>query len=208
MNRPTADQIRAIYQNLTPVTPDLQGWHHDEPIFAELVAKVRPTTIVEIGSWKGASAVRMLNECRARGLDPLIFCVDFWQNPCLHTKEGGPLPVLQNPGDAYHLFCSNMRWEEAVENVIPVRMFSAGAAELLSAWGVVADLIYVDGGHDANTCFNDIVRYWPLLRKGGIMFGDDYTEEPGVAKAVQTFCQLNGLTFTHTYYHWTLEAKP
>ena len=204
MNLPTPHQIAAIYDGIERLglTTDLQGWNSDLPIFEKLIEKTDPAVIVEIGSWKGRSAVHM-----ALSSNATIFCVDFWQNPCLHS-DLSPLPQVPwgaRP-DAYQLFLHNVKAHHCHDQIIPVRAESSKGAELLTAWGIVADLVYVDGGHDANTCFNDMVRYWPLLRAGGIMFGDDYPE-PGVTQAVQTFSQLYNVSFTHDDHHWVLEAK-
>jgi hypothetical protein len=49
---------------------------------------------------------------------------------------------------------------------------------------VIADLIYIDGSHEYEDVISDIDSYLPLVRKGGIFFGDDYYGWPGVAKAV------------------------
>jgi NAD(P)-dependent dehydrogenase (short-subunit alcohol dehydrogenase family) len=36
------------------------------------------------------------------------------------------------------------------------------------------DLIYVDGSHDYDDVAADLAAYRPLVRPGGVMFGDDY----------------------------------
>jgi predicted O-methyltransferase YrrM len=40
------------------------------------------------------------------------------------------------------------------------------------------DIVYVDGSHMAPDVLSDMVLSWPLLKKGGVMFMDDY-EWPG-----------------------------
>lgn len=35
-------------------------------------------------------------------------------------------------------------------------------------------VIHVDGGHEADTCLNDLQKAWPLLADGGVMLLDDY----------------------------------
>lgn len=49
------------------------------------------------------------------------------------------------------------------------------------------DFIYVDGNHDFNYVFSDILLWLPKIRKGGVMSGHDYLEEVGVKPAVD-FC--------------------
>ena len=38
---------------------EIVGWGGDSAAFAELIREVRPNFIIEVGSWKGASAVTM-----------------------------------------------------------------------------------------------------------------------------------------------------
>ncbi|HEX9059563.1 MAG TPA: class I SAM-dependent methyltransferase [Clostridia bacterium] len=37
------------------------------------------------------------------------------------------------------------------------------------------DWIYIDAGHGADEVYSDAVLSWPLLKKGGLLFFDDYT---------------------------------
>jgi hypothetical protein len=48
------------------------------------------------------------------------------------------------------------------------------------------DFIYVDGDHSYEGCLKDIELYYPKLRKGGIMAGDDLHKD-GVRPAVEKY---------------------
>lgn len=193
MNIPSQSELGQLYLNaaLKFIPLDLQGWHADEPIFRELVQLLAPTTYIEVGSWKGASLDRVIRECRVAELPvPTCYCVDFWQETGLFDQ-----------------FLTNVRAIGAPDRVIPLKGHSADAARALKAAGVKAQLIYIDAGHTFTDCARDMDDYWDLLAPGGIMFGDDYTEEKGVALAVKTFSHARGINFSHTYYHWKLEPK-
>ena len=41
------------------IGPDLQGWNSIHPLFEDLLRQVKPTVLVEVGSWKGASVIHM-----------------------------------------------------------------------------------------------------------------------------------------------------
>lgn len=52
------------------------------------------------------------------------------------------------------------------------------------------DFIYIDAGHSFTECMNDIAAWWPKLKPGGIIAGDDYADEDEwfeVKRAVDTF---------------------
>lgn len=50
---------KTIYENLTLLPQQLTGWNGNKPIFRELIEKIKPTTIIEVGTWKGQSAITM-----------------------------------------------------------------------------------------------------------------------------------------------------
>lgn len=204
---PPVEEIAGIYKGigeLVGIKEDLQGWNSTAPIFRRLIEQVQPQVIIEIGGWKGASTVHMVHTALDMHLDPLVFTVDFWQDPILHTAESMiPRPWCEG-FTAYQQFLYNVWVNRCDCNVIPIRTWSPHGAPLLAVWGVKADLIYVDGDHSYEGCLRDLTLYWPLLAPGGVMFGDDIME-PGVTRAVNQFTQ--GLKVTHDEHHWQLPPK-
>lgn len=58
--------------------------------------------------------------------------------------------------------------------------------------------IYIDAGHSYNDVYNDLIAWYPKLKSGGFLVGDDYaimynpTEgEYGVVQAVEDFVLIN-----------------
>ncbi len=185
---PSKEQIRAFYKGVPQLglKTDIQGWHYDEPIFERLVNEVRPLIYLEVGCYKGASILRVASLAKALGLDIRCIGVDFWAETGLYQQ------FLHNVVASGHDDC-----------IVPMHAHSVDAAETLKKLSFQADLIYIDAGHSYEDCLRDMLNYWPLLREGGVMFGDDYTEEPGVKEAVIEF----GKPFSNTYYHWEIRPK-
>jgi SAM-dependent methyltransferase len=163
------------------------GWNSHHPIFAELIARTRPKIIVEVGTWKGASAIQMASLTRALGTR--IFCVDTWIGGDGHIfrEIGEGQPVMRDahgwPG-VYYQFLHNVKAAGFADRITPVPFMSLHAAWLLGAHGVKADLIYIDGGHHYLDVVVDISAYAELLAPGGVIFGDDFNQG-GVRKAVE-----------------------
>ena len=83
-----------------------------------------------------------------------------------------------------------------------------GAAHVLHCLKLTADFIYVDGDHDYLPAKNDLIAYWPLLRPGGILFGDDYSANwPGVQLAVQELCEAEKIQMKLKEVTWSIR-KP
>ena len=57
------------------------------------------------------------------------------------------------------------------------------------------DFVYVDGNHAYDYVIKDLEYYYPLLKAGGILGGDNLEEKfPGVVKAVLEFAGEHNLT--------------
>jgi cephalosporin hydroxylase len=192
-------RLREIYEGFTPQSPpDTQGWGSHHAVFRREIAAVKPETIIELGSWKGASAIHMAKQAKALRLDPVILCIDTWlagdRAYVDHSfigdtlPRGGRLRLLE-------IFMTNVMAENLQDRIFPMPSTGADAAESLAYMGVLADLVYIDAGHAEHEVAADLEAYWPLLRPGGVMIGDDYNPGawPGVVKAANAFAARNGL---------------
>lgn len=57
---------------------DYQGWGSDHPILTTLIDILRPKLILEVGTWKGLSAIYMANCIKSLNLETEIVCIDIW----------------------------------------------------------------------------------------------------------------------------------
>jgi predicted O-methyltransferase YrrM len=178
-----------VYEGITPATNDtVFGWNSDNPIFEKLIEQTKPSCIIEVGTWLGASAIHMAKITKKLNLNTKIYCIDTWLGAeefwtrfkdtperDLRCKNGYP--------QVYFDFLSNVVKHEVQDIIIPIPNTSFVGSKILSHLGVRADLIYIDGSHEYEDVKLDIVSYQGLLTPGGIMFGDDIRWE-GVRKAV------------------------
>lgn len=188
--RPSAYDIREIYRGIErqSLAVDLQGWNSYGPIFEAVISRVQPKTIIEVGSWKGASAIHMARLAP----EAIIYAVDCWLPPIGVGLGEFPRTQIPERWDAptfYHQFLTNVKHANCDDRIIPVRGLTVPIAACLGAWGIQADAIYLDASHDELSVAQDLVAYWPLLAPGGILFGDDYSSHPGVKRAVQKFAR-------------------
>ena len=212
--------LRNAMARLHPVSPyegfpwdamplDLQGWGGTSSVLTAAITALRPTQIIEVGSWKGASAIRMAKLCRELGIDATIACVDTWLGSIEHllnpqaraeygTRHG--FPTL------YEQFLTNVIREGTSDIIVPFPQTSINAAKCLGALGVQADLIYLDASHEEGDVYRDILAYWPLLRPGGVMVGDDYSRNfPGVVIDVARFSEQHGVPMKYIREKWFAE---
>lgn len=171
---------------------DLHGWRSQHPIFAELLARHRPRFIIEVGTWKGGSAIHMAQLTREHCPGARIVCVDTWLGarnflfpdpyPDVDLQRVNGWPMV------YYQFLANVCHTGTQDVIVPFPTTSLIAARFLAAGGYRFDLIYIDGSHDTQDVFHDLESYLPLLAPGGVIFGDDY-DMPSVRAAVDAFMQ-------------------
>ncbi len=210
----TLEELRAFLHPTDPYAgfplaewpEDRQGWGSEDRCFAEIMAQLRPTAIAEIGSWKGASAIHMARTAQNLGLPAHILCVDTWLGGTEHIMDPRWRPSLtQHFGrpDIYLQFLANVLHCDLAARVTPFCQTSVNAARVLHHCGTQFDLVYLDGSHEEDDVFADIVHWWPLLRQGGIMLGDDYSRPfPGVVAAVNRFRDKAGIAVQVNGVKW------
>lgn len=187
-----------IYDNLNLLPEDLQGWNGNSKVFHELIQKIQPKTIIEVGTWKGQSAINMALEIKRLGINSKIYCVDTWLgsltsliNPNnLKTK----VPQKNGCPQIYYQFLSNVIHNNVQDVILPIPNTSTNAAKYLKHKNITSDLIYIDASHEYEDVTSDLYNYYKLLNKNGTIFGDDY-DWPQVKKAVENFCSKNKLIF-------------
>lgn len=193
-----------IYDNLELLPLDLQGWNSDSKIFDELIIDVKPNIIIEVGTWKGRSAIHMANVIKANNLNCRIYCVDTWLGALEFWTSHKDTPernLLQKNGypQIYYQFLSNVVHNKCQDIILPFPNTSTCAAKYFAKQNITPQLIYIDGSHEYEDVIRDLEMYYSLLSPGGMMFGDDYYNFNGVQKAVGEFRS------NHNY--WSFEIR-
>lgn len=186
---------KTIYDNVELLPLDLSGWNGNHSIFSRLIEKTKPTTIIEVGTWKGQSAINMARYIKEKNYNIKIFCVDTWLGSTefwtvdkstkirdLRLKNGYP--------QVYYQFLSNVIHSCVQDIILPFPNTSYVGYQYFLTYKQLAELIYIDASHEEEEIYRDLCNYSNLLTDNGIIFGDDYTEYwPGVKNAVNKFVQ-------------------
>ncbi|MEA2720255.1 MAG: hypothetical protein QOJ39_2119 [Candidatus Eremiobacteraeota bacterium] len=181
--------------------PDLQGWDSRSAVFVELIDLVRPQLVIEVGTWKGASAVFMCEVMARAGIAGAVVCVDTWlggERLWQHADDpafGAIRSYMRfgRPVELYHQFLANVMHQGFRDRIVPFPNTSANAARWLHREGITAGLVYLDGSHHERDVYNDLVDYWELVEDGGALAGDDWSPHyPGVERAVTRFAREAG----------------
>jgi hypothetical protein len=178
---------------------DLQGWGQHHRYLTETISHVRPAIVIEVGVWKGASTVKMASRIKELGIDSVVIGVDTWLGSWEHWLDKRCFDTLCFESGRPQLmrkFMQNVVASGLCDYVIPLPLDSNNAWYILDRYKIRPDMIHLDAGHDYNAVMNDLRLWWPTIRHGGVLIGDDYCNVgfPGVRKAFDEFFGALDLT--------------
>lgn len=150
---------------------DLAGpvWFSGAEIYRRFVGSVtRPSIAVELGAWKGRSTCFMGVEIANSGKPITFYTVDHWQG--VGDQEGYEPDADDRAGRLFEVFQRNIAPVAAHVNVI--RSDTAQAAEQFADGSI--DFLYVDASHAYDGVLRDLLAWFPKVKLGGTIAGDDW----------------------------------
>lgn len=199
------------------------GWFYDaNREVIESIVNGDTSCIVELGTWLGRSALYFVEKAP----NAVIFTVDLWSNDFLltdshYTASGENLTILKGP-PIYEQYIVNT-WEQRYRRqskagsnssnssssnysgLVPMKMDTVAALELLKANGITPDVIYVDANHHYNPVIRDVeacLRIFPEAQ----LIGDDWDYEE-VRRAVKYVANKHGKElYVNKAKCWTFSA--
>lgn len=141
-----------------------------------LIPQVKPTKVLEVGSYEGASACYLINSV-AQHSALEIHCVDSWAGGVEHQAGGFAESDMKAVEDrfTYNVHLAIDAVPNAVELVVHKESSDVALARLLAGGRKgYFDFIYIDGSHQAPDVLADAVLAFRLLRVGGLLAFDDY----------------------------------
>jgi glycosyltransferase involved in cell wall biosynthesis len=150
------------------VSADIQGWF-DFRDFYDYVAKALPMggCFVEVGSWKGKSAVYLKQRIRDLENDSTVCPVDTFNGD---TNTGKV--------DVWEEFTANAKTAEC-----PFSVMKMDSMTCAKSFPQLADGIFIDAAHDYKSVKADITAWLPKVKPGGIFAGHDI-DSPDVQRAL------------------------
>lgn len=176
-----------------------------------IVKLIKPNTIgAEIGVWEGITSQRFLN-CNPKKL----YLVDPWAvegyTPALNAEDETfnyqeyidrykGMVGSSNPEDFQKYYDQvHKRVVTKFKNDSRVEICRMLSTEWFETYnGEKLDWIYIDGDHSYTGVINDLNNALKVVKKGGLIIGDDYKwhsqdDKGGVKKAVNEFISNNNL---------------
>jgi GR25 family glycosyltransferase involved in LPS biosynthesis len=155
-----------------------ENWFGYQNLYKNAVKDLKDNDIiVEVGAWKGRSSSFLAVEIANSKKDVSLYVVDTWEGSVEHKRD----PNKYGLESLYKTFIHNMKPVE--KYYVPLRTTSIEASEMFEDNSL--SFVFIDASHEYEDVKEDIEKWLPKVKDGGIIAGHDYTDwHPGVKKAV------------------------
>jgi hypothetical protein len=192
------------YDNLDHVKNDVLKGKYES--YAQVNAKMiqdfvlkhqgrNPRFAIEVGSFVGSGALHVWGPLAKASNDSMVLCVDTWEgdiNMRLSPDFQKFMNLRHGFPSLYKMFIDRVKINGMDNVIFPLPLASLTAGRLLSVLNWVVDVVYIDSAHEIGETFAELFIYFQLVRPGGILMGDDYTNFPAVKHDVDLFVKYKG----------------
>lgn len=193
MTRPVPKYLKKEYTLHIQSYKDIPGWINDAEYLYELAVKQGKDgdLFVEIGTLLGQSTARMATLISESGKSIRFDSIDIFYNIQEVVKASHPpefsqylnlfseyntdiLQIIKHP-------LNQLNVEDLVNFVVCDEKYAHNIYENSSI-----SFLWIDGDHSYKTVYEDLLKFWPKIKPGGMLAGDDivYSE---VLEAVEDF---------------------
>ena len=177
---------------------DIQGWFNFEGPYRDAVREAMDGSVfVELGCWKGRSSCFLAVEVVNSQKDIKLNFVDHWKGSDEPEHDSDPEKDL-----IFSIFTKNLSKACVAHSIF--RTDTVSAAGLFEDNSV--DFIWVDAGHEYSEVKADIEAWWPKLRAGGVMGGDDLPMN-GVKQAVTEMFPQHEVGSENGWQWWRVRKR-
>lgn len=158
------------------------GWYKDYyDVLSALINKHNLEIGCEIGVAFGGHSERILYETNLKKL----FSIDIYKHFPENLYQNDPMNMDQSSFEILYRAVKS-RLSKFKNRSELLRLSSVEASKLFKTNHL--DFVFIDANHSYKNVLEDLQAWYPKVRKGGLMIGDDYIQIfPGVIKAVNEF---------------------
>lgn len=166
---------------------DVEGYFSYTNLY-EVALKYCPdnSTFVEVGSWMGRSTCYMGEQIKKSPKNIKFYAVDTWAGSEEIDHKNAIERIKKYNFTLFEVFKYNLSECNVSDYVIPLQTTSLEAAEQFEDGSL--DFVHIDASHDYENVLADIKAWYPKVKPGGFITGDDYVSNwGGVIQAVKEY---------------------
>jgi predicted O-methyltransferase YrrM len=196
-----------------PYNLDIPGWMPEAELkILERLARTIPAggAMVEVGPFCGRSTW-----CWSRTVDPTvsITCIDIWDpvehpySPPAKTEDGAEADQDFGKTDRYQgNWGTRENFDHYTRDCHNITAVRGHSPEDFHDWPTASlDLVFLDGIHHNPGSRDDVMHWYPRLKPGGTLCGDDCARtHPDVLWTIDDFCKERSIPFTVERRIWML----
>jgi hypothetical protein len=184
----------------------------DSDLVYKMAVKSAPenAVFVEIGTWKGRSTSCMGQLIKNSNKNIKFYAVDTFEGSDEEWHQEWINHLHQNGTTLFDEYKNNLNKCDVYHIVNTIQSTSKDASLLFENESI--DFVFIDGAHDYQSVLEDISLWYPKIKLGGLICGDDYAPcWSDVRKAVDTYFEnkmlffLNGnlnYPYSQKVWHW------
>ena len=160
----------------------------------------KPIEVAEIGARYGESSTMILKSLNCRR----YFIVDPYEQYEDYEDDGFQKVLKEVGGDVLHEKVK-LRLQKFSAKLKIIRRYSDDPVVFEVIQKKSIDLVFIDGNHEYDYVLRDLRNFYPLLKSGGILLGDDFQTRsntnqngqgrPMVFEAVEQFALETGMKY-------------
>lgn len=166
------DAITRVKYEALAAMSTLEGWcsHNKAALLIDLILMTDPQVVVEIGVWGGKSLIPMAYALRENGSGK-IYGIDPWSS---HESIQG----MEGVNKEWWGSINHQKILDGLNQKI-IQFGLKNQIELIRKTSVQAEPIYdigllhIDGNHSEECSYLDVMKWVPLVKRGGIIIFDD-----------------------------------
>jgi len=172
---------------------EIHGMFNFDNIYNDAITQFNDAVFVEIGTWKGKSAIYMAEKIKDSGKNIKFYTVDLFE-----YVQG--YESFTNDGESL----SDSFLDEVMANVSPIKdyinIIKGRSYEIADQFEDKSiDFIFIDGDHSYLGVKKDLEAWYPKIKLDRIIAGHDYSERScGVKKAVDEFFAKNKISINRS----------
>lgn len=174
---------------------DVPGFFDSDLAYKMAVKSAQEGSVfVEIGTWKGKSTSCMGQLIKSSGKNIKFYAIDTFEGSDEVWHQEWIKYLKDNNTSLFQEYENNLKSCGVYDVVNTIKSTSVEASSMFDDESI--DFIFIDAAHDYESVLSDIRAWYPKIKPGGLICGDDYVPcWDGVVKAVDEYFKDKQLFF-------------